>query len=150
MGNRNTKVIKKPDKAAEKARIERENKIFHRIVISVFALIIILGFAVMATLPKNAEGSENSEQVQDMTVNPNGNIVLEEHEHDHTHEEVPESEVSVELVEDESESNTSNEEVESNDSETGNNEESKEAEEDVDEEQKENVEESTETTNTEE
>ena len=79
MGNRNTKIVKKPNKAAEKARKERENKIFHYTIIGIFALIVILGFVVLATLPEKTDDSEANEQVEEMIVDGDGNIVLEEH-----------------------------------------------------------------------
>ena len=94
MGNRNTKIVKKPNKTAEKAKKERENKIFHYTVIGVFALIVILGIVVLATLPEKAE-DDSSEQVQEMTVDGDGNIILDDgHDHEHGHET---EEPSVEL-----------------------------------------------------
>ena len=102
MGNRNTKIVKKPNKAAEKARKERENKIFHYTIIGIFALIVILGFVVLATLPEKTDDSEANEQVEEMIVDGDGNIVLEEHDHDHDHDAETESEgavVELELVE---------------------------------------------------
>ena len=109
MGNRNTKIIKKPNKAAEKARKERENKIFHYTIIGVFALIVILGFVVLATLPEKTENSEANEQVEEMIVDGNGNIVLEEHDHDHDHDvetESEETDVALDLVEPTEETDT--------------------------------------------
>jgi competence protein ComGC len=98
MGNRNTKIVKRPDKAAEKAKKERENKIFHYTVIVVFALIVILGIVVLATLPEKAE-DDSSEQVQEMTVDGDGNIILDDgHDHEHDHE-TEEPSVELELVE---------------------------------------------------
>ena len=110
MGNRNTKIVKKPNKAAEKARKERENKIFHYTIIGVFALIVILGFVVLATLPEKTDDSEANEQVEEMIVDGNGNIVLEEHDHDHDHDHDAETEsegaeVELELVEPTEETN---------------------------------------------
>ena len=111
MGNRNTKIVKKPNKAAEKARKERENKIFHYTIIGIFALIVILGFVVLATLPEKTDDSEANEQVEEMIVDGNGNIVLEEHEHDHEHDhdeetESEETDVALDLVEPTEETDT--------------------------------------------
>ena len=100
MGNRNTKIVKKPNKAAEKARKERENKIFHYTIIGIFALIVILGFVVLATLPEKTDDSEANEQVEEMIVDGNGNIVLEEHDHDHdTEAESEDADVELEQAE---------------------------------------------------
>ena len=103
MGNRNTKIVKKPDKTAEKAKKERENKIFHYTVIGVFALIVILGIVVLATLPEKAE-DDSPEQVQEMTVDGDGNIILDDgHDHEHDHEtEEPSVEPEEGSVEEES------------------------------------------------
>ena len=78
MGNRNTKVVKKPDKAAEKARIEKENKLFHRLVVGVFSLIVILCIVVLATLPKNAETNQDDSVTEDMVINADGTIAGED------------------------------------------------------------------------
>ena len=120
MGNRNTKVVKKPDKAAEKARIERENKLFHRLVVGVFSLIVILCIVVLATLPKDTETSEDATITEDMVINADGTIAGEDemvynedgthvhadgtvHEADHTEvdetEEESAGDITLELIE---------------------------------------------------
>ena len=120
MGNRNTKVVKKPDKAAEKARIEKENKLFHRLVVGVFSLIVSLCIVVLATLPKDAETSEDAAITEDMVINADGTIAGEDgvvynedgthvhadgtvHEADHTevdeNEEESAGDIMLELIE---------------------------------------------------